>query len=421
MGWFLELVLSAPCSQRAAATIVSWLSLWWPHCPAAPCANAGRTWLFRLGLYELTCPKEQADDWIWLVDHTVQLGAHKGLLIIGLRLSAWQADPRPLEHQDVRLLHLEPMQHSDGEAVRQELEQAVASTGVPRAIVSDGGPDVKKGIELFRQAHPQTRHVYDITHKVALLLKKELEADPDWEKFIGESNLARRGLALTAAGFLVPPALKAKARYMNVDCLVEWGAKVLRFLDNPQAVPGPPLDLERIEARLGFLRNYRARLAQWSSLLSLTQTAEQYVRQHGWHAAAPQELETQLQPFARCEASRRLLQQLLEFARTQAAAARPGERLLGSTEVLESLIGKYKHLQAQHSGHGMTRTILAVGALVGQRCMTTLQAALTQVTNRDVHQWCQQHLGLTLQAQRHHAFPKEQKPPPTSRNNTATI
>lgn len=412
IGWFIELVLSAPCSQRAAATIVHWMSQLAGGCQQAPCANAGRTWLFRLGLYELTSPKERADDWVWLVDHTVQLGSHKGLIIVGLRLIDWQSDPRPLEHRDVRLLHLEPMEHSDGQAVQQELEKAAAQTGVPRAIVSDGGSDLKKGVELFRQTHSTTDHVYDITHKVALLLKKELEADPKWEEFISESNLARRGLALTAAGFLVPPALKAKARYMNVDCLVEWGAKVLRFLDQPPAVPGPPLDQERIEARLGWLRSFRQRLQQWSALLSLAQAAEHYVRHHGWHAAAAAQWRAVLEPLATCDASRRLLDQLLAFAAEQAAKARPGERLVGSTEVLESLIGKYKYLQSLHSGYGMTRTILALGALVGRRSLETLRAALGHVTNRHVHDWCQQHLGLTLQARRHHAFPPEQKRPP---------
>jgi hypothetical protein len=412
MGWFMELVLSAPCSQRAAATIVSWIGQLWPGRQEAPSANAGRSWLFRLGLYQLQCSKEAADDWVWLVDHTVQLGAQKGLLIVGLRLSTWQSDPRPLTHEDVQLLHLEPMEHSDGRAVQQELEKATQATGIPRAIVSDGGSDLKKGIALYQEAHPATDHVYDITHKVALLLKKELEADPDWERFIGESTLARRGLALTPEAFLVPPGLKAKARYMNVDSLVEWGVKTLRFLDHPPAVPGPPLDRQRIRARLGWLRRYRRRLAQWSALLKVAQAAEHYVRCHGWHPAAVEELRTCLAPLATSVPSRRLKKQLLQFAQQQAVLVRPGERLVGSTEVLESLIGKYKRLQAQHSGHGMTRTILALGALVGTRCTQTLRTAFQQITNRDVHTWCQQHLGLTLQARRHHAFALEQNRTP---------
>jgi hypothetical protein len=412
IGMYVELVLSAPCSQRAAAAILGWIQRLWPGGGEGPCANAGRSWLFRLGLYELTCTKEAGNDWVWLVDHTVQLGSHKGLIVVGLRLGDWQKNPRPVEHQDVRLLALEPMERSDGQAVQRELEKVIQRTGVPRLIVSDGGPDVKKGIALFRQAHPKTAHVYDIKHKVALLLKKELERDPHWEQFVSESNVARRGLTLTSAGFLVPPGLKAKARYMNVDRLVAWGARVLAYLDHPREVPGEPVNATLVENRLGWLRRYRKQLAQWSALLATAEAAEHYVRHQGWHAAAAEELRTCLEPLATCAGSRRLKDNLLQFAAQQVAAAQTGERLLGSTEVLESIIGKYKRLQAMHSADGMTRTILSVGAVVGRRCLQTLRQALTTVTNRHVADWCRQHLGLTLQARRQQAFAPEQKQPP---------
>jgi hypothetical protein len=77
----------------------------------------------------------------------------------------------------VRLLHLEPMERSNGELVQRELEKVVARTGVPRAIVSDGGSDLKRGVKLFCQDHPMVTHTYDIKHKMALFLKKELEGD----------------------------------------------------------------------------------------------------------------------------------------------------------------------------------------------------------------------------------------------------
>jgi hypothetical protein len=253
---------------------------------------------------------------------------------------------------------------------------------------------------------------------VACLLKKELEADPDWERFIGEANLARRGLALTSAGFLVPPVLKTKARYMNLDSLVAWGRKVLAYLKRlrkRRKSATAAAEARLIEARLQGLRRFRGRLTEWSTLLAVAQAAEHYVRHHGWHAAAQAELRRRLQPLATCPRSRRLKNRLLQFAAEQAAAVRPGERLLGSTEVLESLIGKYKRLQALHSAHGMTQMILALGAIVGRRCRETIRQALTHVTTRHVADWCRKHLGPTLQSRRHHAFPPEQN----QQSNTA--
>jgi hypothetical protein len=404
---YLRLVLTAPCSGRAAAWVLRWLAEWVPGWQESPCANAGRLWLLRLGLHELTCDKEKADDWIWLVDHTVQLGSHKGMVVVGLRLSVWQSAPRPLEHADVRLLHLEPMEHSGGSLVQEELEKVVAHTGVPRAIVSDGGADLKCGVNRFRQAHPRVAHLYDVKHKMALLLKKELERDPAWDRYVSQANLARRGLTLTPAAFLVPPSLSVKARYMNADRLVAWGRKVLNYLDHPREVPGGPVDRKRVEGRLGWLRAYRRRLKRWSSLFALAQTSEHYVRHHGLHAHTVQELKPQLQRCATCPRSRRMQGAILEFLAQQAAAARPGERLIGSTEVLESIIGKYKRLQSMHSGGGMTGMILSIGAMVGQSCRDRMAEALQQVTNQKVWQWCRERLGVTLQAQRQLAWATE--------------
>jgi hypothetical protein len=40
-----------------------------------------RLWLLRLGPYHLTQALEQADDWMWIADHTLQLGNCKCLII----------------------------------------------------------------------------------------------------------------------------------------------------------------------------------------------------------------------------------------------------------------------------------------------------------------------------------------------------
>ena len=412
IGSYMELVLSAPCSGRAAASVLKQFVPLLPGLPETPCANTGRTWLFRLGLYELLCAKEVGDDWVWLADHTVQLGSHKGLIVVGLRSSLWQQSPRPLEHEDVRLLCLEPTEHSGGRTVQMQLEQVVAKTGIPRQVVIDGGPDLKRGVRLFCQSHPGIAQTYDVKHKMALLLKKELEGDGDWDKYVSQANLARRGLTLTSAGFLVPPGLQTKARYMNVDRLVAWGQKIVGYLDHPREVPGSAVDRRLVESRLGWLRGYRRRLVEWSALLAVAQTTEHYVRHQGLHAQSTDQLHAQLEPLAACRRSGRMKDLVLQFVSQQASAARPHERLIGSTEVLESIIGKYKRLQSMHSAGGMTGMILSIGAIVGPKSLDTMPTALQQVSNSDVRQWCREQLGVTLQAQRKRAFPTEQKRPP---------
>ena len=50
-----------------------------------PCWQTGRDWLLKLGLYKLNEPKGYSDDWIWITDHSIQLGAEKILLVLGIK------------------------------------------------------------------------------------------------------------------------------------------------------------------------------------------------------------------------------------------------------------------------------------------------------------------------------------------------
>ena len=78
---FVPLVLDAATSVRGASRVMVLIMAVF-HLPlATPSWFTGRLWLLRLGYYKLTRPKEQADDWVWSVDHTVQLGPEKCLVI----------------------------------------------------------------------------------------------------------------------------------------------------------------------------------------------------------------------------------------------------------------------------------------------------------------------------------------------------
>ncbi len=109
---------------------------------------------------------------------------------------------------------------------------------------------------------------------------------------------------------------------------------------------------------------------------------------------------------------KRLRKQVLEFVQAQGEQARDDERLLGSSEVLESIIGKFKHVAGEGGRHGLTGMVLSIGALVGEVAVATVHTAMTEVTTRGVWDWCRAHLGTTVQSVRQqirHALHPEQK------------
>ena len=403
-------LLVARAGQRCLVAVLDLVASWLPGTRQIPCANTGRLWLLRLGLYELTRAKGKADDWVWILDHTVQLGGMKALIIVGIRLSHWEKQKRgPLCHEDLTVLDVMPMRHSNGPAVEARLEAAALQTGIPRAILGDGGTDLSCGIAGFQETRPGVARLYDVKHKMALLLQGQLEKDPRWAKFIACLNRTRSQIQLTDLAFLTPPELKAKSRYLNLPPLARWGRETLKFLDHPHDLPGKPVDRQALQKRLGWLQEYREALYHWSVLLAIAETAEHYVRHEGYHATAVEALRQRLAGLSINSAASSMTRATLEFVAVQSSYAKGKERLLGSSEVLESLIGKYKSLQGTHSHGGMTPQVLAFGAIAMTKTAATIRHALTAVRTSDVLQWCQKHLGITVQGQRNSAY-QEQNP-----------
>ena len=122
------------------------------------------------------------------------------------------------------------MKSTKGEKVELVLEKIGEKVGVPQQIISDKGSDLYKGIRLYQEKHQEIIHSHDITHKTALLLKKELEAGEEYESFAKKCCQTRQKIQQTELGYLVPPAQRSKSRYFNLDKLLKWEIKIIKYL-----------------------------------------------------------------------------------------------------------------------------------------------------------------------------------------------
>jgi hypothetical protein len=158
-------------SLRATSRVLEFIARFFGLQFSAPDWTTGRMWLLRFGLAQLNASKDQADDWVWLIDHSVQIGKQKVLAIVGIRLLNLPMPGEFLRPDDLVLIDLVPMESSTREDVAVCLEEAAKHTSVPCAIVDDHGVDLYGGVQIFQQNHPDTVEIYDVKHKAACLLK----------------------------------------------------------------------------------------------------------------------------------------------------------------------------------------------------------------------------------------------------------
>lgn len=358
--------------------------------------TTGRLWLLRIGLAMLQRPKEIADDWVWVIDHSIQIGQCKCMVILGIRLSRMPAG-RALRHQDMELIALEPMNCSNKITVDECLEANVAKTGAPFAMLSDHGADLHAGIERFRQRHPRTVELYDIKHKAACLVKAELEKDPQWKSFAAQAGSSKSSMQQTELAPLVSPNQRSKSRFMNLAPLADWGADTLELLDQPQRLLAAGITAERAEKALGWLRDYAQPLRKWEEMHDTVGRALEFARLNGYYSQAGADLAKELPTPATPEAAR-LRERIIEFVTEQSSGLDPERRPPATSEVIESCFGKLKNLEQDQSKSGFTGMVLSLGAMVSDLTVETIHQALESCRVSDVLDWCKEKLGTSVQA-----------------------
>ncbi len=400
-------VLSGATGFRGAETVteifVSLLRL--PF--SCPSWSSVRLWMLRLGYYKLTRPKEEANDWVWIVDHTIQIGAEKCLVILGIRLSNLPCPERCLNHEDLEPIDIVPVRKSDGKIVWEQLENAAEKTGVPRAILGDRGSDLRAGIEKFCRNHSETDYLYDIKHKTAAVLKHELENDEAWREFARSAAQTKLKLQQTALAALSPPAQRSKSRYMNADILVRWGRNILNFFDRDdykEICDEFGWDRDQIDEKLGWADNFRDQTEKWEKIVNIVKITESFVRKNGLYNNCCPELEERLPVCTETEPAERVRKELVGFIAEEEAKVRPDERLPVSSEALESVFGKFKQIEKDQAKSGFTGLLLSIAAMVSSTTGEVVRQAMETVPVKTVLEWYEENIGQSVQSKRKKAF-----------------
>lgn len=391
IGLSIQLVLNAGCSLRGSAAVLGTFVARGLADFAVPAFSTIRSWILRLGHAALTRPLDRTQPWFWLVDHTMQVGAQKLLVILGGSLGQVAFGERPLALTDLHLVALVPMDHSDGDAVERELEVAALRTGIPRLIVSDQGSDLVKGTRDYAACRPRVAHVPDVAHFGANLLQRSWEAQPAWPSFIQKLQETATRLRPSHQAELMAPRLRPKGRFMNLEVQLRFVRRLLGRLDGPDPDP-------RVAEHYGWLRAYRESLTAWLAEHQLVRQTIRHLRVHGLHAGTQVELNHLWKRLAiRGRAGLRSLARswcgYVKQYRPRAAA----DRYVASTEVLESSFGKLKRLAQQQSDSGLTGLVLALGTIVGSLSDAQVRAGLDATPQKVVDRWEETWLGRTVQ------------------------
>jgi hypothetical protein len=461
----LQLYLHASFGCRGVSRVLRLLASYLPL--GVPASTTVLTWCYRLGLAVLQRPLPRRDDWIFVIDHTVALGAQKCLVVLGIpasRLTETGYSPR---HCDMTVLAVEVTAKSTGIWVAAVLERVSTRAGVPVQIVSDHGSDVRKGIALFRQQAPSCVETYDISHAIATQLKAHWRDDVHWQGFLQQAAATLSHFQQTELLFLLPPRQRTKARYMHVDAHLHWAQRLIGYHDQGdfsaiglpcvfsanawarlraawgkrrveplRALIGQRYDtraalcealrdhgattLDELDdafwrlADRGYARfleafawvlTYRDVLPEWTQTIAVSKTVQKVLKTHGLSHATPAVVQVELTALGPLAAPVADFQtRILQHVEHEAAKLPAGAIWLASSDIIESIFGHYKTFTSRGPLKEVGRLVLLIPAFLSELTAPVIREAMASVRTLDVQQWVDKHLGDSMLARRRRAL-----------------
>ena len=366
--------------------------------------------MLKYGLFKLTRKKERASDWIILIDFKVQSGSQKCFIVLGVRLSELMEKKKNREnfcltHEDMEPLRIELMEKSSGVRVAEILEEVSLEIGPAMQLIADHGGDVNKGTKIYCEAHKETINTYDITHKLACLLKNELKNDKIWKRIITHTNDSKQKTKQSSEACLSPPRQTEKARFMNVDIQIDWLKDMVSLLNNefPEF-----LDANKVKDKLGWILRYKNVIRKYTEIIAIVRESRNLIRNEGLRRYSYIDLFKLLRKKFSDKLSSRAFgfaKKVIEFLKSEGSRIGIGDILLGSSEVIESLLGKYKPIeQRTKATKSITPCILSIAAMVGKNTVQMVSDALQTITMKMIKGWKELLIGKSDLAKRRELF-----------------
>lgn len=357
-----------------------------------PCSGAIRGWILRFGYNQLTKPLDAAKDWAILADATVTIGQHKTMVIVGTRLTPLiEREDLTLDHSDIEVLSLHTTKTLNGEVVCGDGEKALKRIGgFAETMITDQGSDMKRGGRLLQSTHPEMKCVYEIPHKMALVVKDTLESDPQWAQFLSYISATTPLIQQTELAVIKPPSIRTKARYMSVGVFEKWyTATDARIAEGRLESIG--ISDERFKEYFGWFREFKRPMEKWSQIFWVINIINHEVRTKG---LSDKTYENLLNVFDLSGVDDdAFVRKALDAVNEEVEKLEPGQVALGSTEIVESFIGQYKLVGAT-TGQGINSHALAMGNLIGKRAnVDEIKQAMERCLIKTTLDWVKQMIG----------------------------
>ena len=386
----IELYLLLGCGMEKISVLLEYLNrrMHWGF-EEIPCANSIGNWVKKSGyhIYKRT-PDNSSLKRAAIIDESMMLGSEK--MVLTLSIDAEKTGDQALCGSDVNIIDISVSDQWNSTKIKRIFTAIEEKTKTkPLYVVSDNDTKLKKSIREMGYCH-----IPDVGHTLALAVENVYKNEPDFKTFSNSLSAVKIREVMRPASYLLPPRQRTIARFMNLSASINWAVRVLKNYSKLT---------EEEQKVFGFVKTYQALINELHGVFTQVNTILKRIKNNGISkkeaGACIKMLHTKSTKSLREQKVMEWIKKYLQ--ETSAKIVTEKSVWNASSDIIESIFGRYKSRKSKNPLHGITTYVMLLPLLtkVNEDNMLTdldCKQALETVFLRDLTDWKNEHLTENL-------------------------
>ena len=311
-----------------------------------PCYNTIENWIKKCGLevYQSAGESLKETEYAQIIDESMMIGSEKLLLNLGVPA---KHQGRPLNFNDIKFLSMGLADSWNGEKISAQIKVASEKVGHdPLYIISDNASVMNRGIRLSGFPHQK-----DISHSLGMFLERTYKNEVDFKEYLKLMTGSKFKYNMKKIAYLLPPTQRTVARFINLSEWVKWSSKMLKIHDTLSDDERTVFSYVPLNASL---------INELSEVMKCVNSIEAICKNDGFSKQTVSECKQIINKhlFNGNPRMIRLGKSICEFLIEQAELIKGDNIHNNSSDILESIFGKYKARKSFNKLNGVTPFIL---------------------------------------------------------------
>lgn len=350
-----------------------------------PSKSSIENWVGKMGLfcYEKVVLPSDFGPYAIILDESMSFGSARMMVALGVKAN--KSKQGSLTMEEVWLLGFSVRTSWKWGEVKSFLEQAQERTGSKAAyVISDGGVNLKKAI----RESAMTR-ICDVGHEICKFMEQSYKEDTRFKEWIEAVTKVRFQVYMMDVAYLIPPKQRTVARFTNLSRVATWAVKMLEAM--------PTLSLKE-QGTFGWLKNHEGFIREFEATFQVNESILKILKNDGLSYRTVEQC-TKICQNAHKRVPQKHREKIMAYLQEEKEKlpkeASPSWH--ASSDILESLFGKYKSNAPTNPMNGVTSRVLTMALMTNGNCLPgkaqeDTATALETISMANLARWKKEHL-----------------------------